>query len=73
MSQAQNRESISKTIAILVDGPLATVLFESQGKFGTYEYRAQNAIVFGIFGDRITAFREFLGDVDPGFVCGGDQ
>lgn len=70
-SEAGQRLTLEPPLAIMVEGPWATVLFESHGTFGDHEYRAQNAIMFGISGDRIIGFREFLGDVDPGFVCGG--
>lgn len=54
---------------VFVDGDRVAFLFESHGTFGEYEYRAHNMIVFGVSEGRITAFREFFGDVDTGFVC----
>jgi ketosteroid isomerase-like protein len=43
--------------------------FDSEGRFGDYVYRGHNVIAFDVKGERISAFREFLGDLDPAFVC----
>lgn len=43
--------------------------FDSEGQFGDYPYRGHNIIAFDVQGDRITAFREFFGDIDPPLFC----
>lgn len=64
-----HRLTLEAPSGVFVDGDRVALLFESHGKFGDYQYRANNMIVLGVSGDRITAFREFLGDIDPGFLC----
>lgn len=39
--------------------------FDAAGKFGEYPYKGRNAIAFDITGDKISGFREYLGDIDP--------
>ncbi len=69
-SDAGQRLTLEPPIALMIDGDWASVLFESHGTFGDYQYRAHNLIAFRVEEGRITGFREFLGDVDPAFVCG---
>jgi hypothetical protein len=64
------RLTLMQPLRVTVGGNTAVFEFESRGQFGSYEYRGYNIIGLDVTGDRISAFREFFGDVDPAFLCG---
>ncbi|HYO70420.1 MAG TPA: nuclear transport factor 2 family protein [Archangium sp.] len=68
-SSRGERLTLLSPTRVAVTGHTVFFEFDSEGRFGDYEYRGHNVIAFDVTGERISAFREFLGDLDTAFVC----
>ncbi|HEX5749974.1 MAG TPA: nuclear transport factor 2 family protein [Archangium sp.] len=64
------RLTLLQPLRVMSDGKTIVFEFESRGQFGDHAYRGHNIIGFDVTGDRISAFREFFGDVEPALLCG---
>lgn len=68
-SSRGERLTLKPPTRIAVGGNTVFFEFDSEGQFGAYHYRGHNIIAFDVTGERISAFREFFGDIDPSFFC----
>ena len=63
--ESGNRLTLHEPRTVAVDRQTVIFEFSSEGDFGEFKYHGRNIIVLAVEGEKICAFREYFGDLDP--------